>query len=373
MSLVPAFPISLSASALAHAFMDELYRLWSSFEESLVRSVMADVLHAASTSADINPNGDPWLDKVGAVMLPVAKFAVAPLLFAATIGAILRQDMRRLGRAWGVALPLALIGGSAAISLTYYGLRASDAISRMVQNGLEPNLEKDFLSAVVVVVPSSAAMPAVGSLLSLLLIGGAVIIWLELAVRSAAIELAVFFMPLALAGLVWPSTAHWAKRTVELLVALLLAKPVIVCCLCLGLNAITSAQASSSSVVTGAAILFMAAFAPVALLKLVPMVEISAVSHLHDISQQPVRAAGRAVQWARAAGTTAATGAPAPPESLGAATLLGRMGNGPAGSGGSGGGAGSGADDPLGPARNPGPSRPPLAAPALPAPSSVGG
>ena len=41
-------------------------------------------------------------------------------------------------------------------------------------------------------------------------------------------------MPLALAGLVWPATAHWAKRLIEVLVALLLMKPVIVGALCLG-------------------------------------------------------------------------------------------------------------------------------------------
>ena len=34
-------------------------------------------------------------------------------------------------------------------------------------------------------------------------------VWLELVVRAAAIYVAVFFMPLALAGYVWPATRRW--------------------------------------------------------------------------------------------------------------------------------------------------------------------
>jgi hypothetical protein len=140
---------------------------------------------------------------------------------------------------------------------------------------------------------------------SLLVIVGGLLIWLELALRSAAIELAVFFMPLALAGLVWPATAHWAKRLAEVLGALLLAKPVVVGALCLGANALTSAKAGASSVVTGSAILLLAAFAPVALLKLVPIAEASAIGHLQDVSRQPFRAAERAVHGAMSVATRA--------------------------------------------------------------------
>ena len=123
-------------------------------------------------------------------------------------------------------------------------------------------------------------------LLSLLIIAGCLAIWLELVVRAAAIELAVFFMPLALAGLVWPATAHWARRLIEVLVALLLMKPVIVGALCLGAGAVVD-MGDPSTAVSGLAILLIAAFAPYALLKLVPMVGVSAIAHLEGLARQP--------------------------------------------------------------------------------------
>jgi hypothetical protein len=203
--------------------------------------------------------------------------------------------------------------------------------------------------------------------LSLLVIVGGLLIWLELALRSAAIELAVFFMPLALSGLVWPATAHWAKRLAEVLGALLLAKPVVVGALCLGANALTSAEAGASSVVTGSAILLLAAFAPVALLKLVPIAEVSAIGHLQDVSRQPLRAAERAAHSAMNLATRAGLimeGAKQTGSVGGGAGQLLNQVSSPDGSGGgdtgpTGGGSGPGAgsdpgDDPrLGPAANP--------------------
>jgi hypothetical protein len=159
---------------------------------------------------------------------------------------------------------------------------------------------------------------------------GALAIWLELVLRATAIELAVFFMPLALAGLVWPATAHWAKRLIEVLVALMLAKPIIVGALCLGGSAFQDTR-DPSAAVNGVSILLMAAFAPMALLKLIPLVEVSAIAHLEGLSSRPFQAAERgmhrvagAARWGAgaAAGAAAARGAEG-----GAAGLSGSAGH----------------------------------------------
>jgi hypothetical protein len=241
-------------------------------------------------------------------------------------------------------------------------------MSQLVQSQVEPNLQKDFLDAVVLGVTNSVRAGPIGAVVSLLVIVGGLLIWLELALRSAAIELAVFFMPLALAGLVWPSTAHWAKRLGLVLGALLLAKPVVVGALCLGANALTSAQAGPASVVTGSAILLLAAFAPVALLKLVPIAEASAIGHLQDVSRQPFRAAERAAHTAMNVATRAgiiSQGAnPSAAVGEGAGQLLNqvsspagggaaRAGSHPGGGRGTGPGADPGDDPGLGPAGNP--------------------
>jgi hypothetical protein len=46
---------------------------------------------------------------------------------------------------------------------------------------------------------------------------GAVLVWLELLLRAAAVYVAVLFLPLALAGRAWPAIAHWSPRLVRLI------------------------------------------------------------------------------------------------------------------------------------------------------------
>ena len=53
-----------------------------------------------------------------------------------------------------------------------------------------------------------------------------VIVWLELAVRNAAIYLAVLFFPVALAASIWPSLAGWTSRLARLLFLFVILKPV---------------------------------------------------------------------------------------------------------------------------------------------------
>jgi hypothetical protein len=120
----------------------------------------------------------------------------------------------------------------------------------------------------------------------------AFVLWLELAVRSAAIAAASLFLPLALVGLAWPATSHWARRLGETLAALVLSKLVIASVLALAAGLLGSSS-GVSGVVEGVALLAIAAFAPFALLKLVPAVEAGAVAHLEGLGQRPVRAGQR--------------------------------------------------------------------------------
>ena len=111
--------------------------------------------------------------------------------------------------------------------------------------------------------------------------------------RAAAIYVAVFFMPLALACYVWPATAAIARRTVELLAALILSKFVIVATLTLGVAALHGGPSADNAVV-GSAILLIAGFAPFCLLRLAPIVEAGAIVHLEGLARRPLRAVGRA-------------------------------------------------------------------------------
>ena len=80
-------------------------------------------------------------------------------------------------------------------------------------------------------------------LVGLLVAAAAFVLWLELLVRAAAVYVAVLFLPLALAALVWPAVSHWCRRLVETLAALILSKFVIVATLSLAAGAVASGTA----------------------------------------------------------------------------------------------------------------------------------
>jgi hypothetical protein len=333
--LSPASLAGPVAGAVGNFIVKEFFHELGKIIESVVGSFVDDVLGSiVGQTTGVTPSeGNSWFGPIAAKMAPLAGFIAAPLLMVATIGAILRQDLRRLGRAWGVGLPVAALGGFAAVKLAGLGLSATDGLTRAVVATVAPNMKSDFVTAL-----SAGLVPGIGggvaALLSLVVLAGALLIWLELAVRSLAVEVAVFFMPLVLAGLVWPSSARWARRFVELLAALLLVKPVVAGVLALGTAALTSSRASAGSVLSGAALLLLAGFAPLAVLKMAPVVDAASVAHLHELSWAPLQAAGRAVT--KLAAARSSPGSPGPASAPGwdvglASTLLKQTGGHPLG------------------------------------------
>jgi hypothetical protein len=92
-------------------------------------------------------------------------------------------------------------------------------------------------------------------------------------------------LPLTFVAMIWPATSRWARRLVEFLVAVILAKFVIVAIIGLASAAITQtslAQPGDGSVfermIAGAALLVLAAWSPFGLLRLIPMMEVAAGS-----------------------------------------------------------------------------------------------
>jgi hypothetical protein len=121
----------------------------------------------------------------------------------------------------------------------------------------------------------------------------AFVLWLELVVRSAAVAASTLFLPLALSGLVWPATAHWAKRLAETLLALVLAKVVIAGVLALAGIEVTGGP-GGAGVGAGIARGLLAPLAAFSLLRLVPRVEGGSVGHLDGTSRRAARAAAGA-------------------------------------------------------------------------------
>ena len=235
-----------------------------------------------------------WFIERYEFMIGMGALILLPMLVIATIRAVISQDMSQLLRSFFVYLPVAICGTFAAVTITQSLLVATDALSAAVAQNIAGDASEIFdsvgstLSGTGTTVPSFAVFFG-----ALLLVVGSFFVWLELLVRSAAVTVAVFFLPMVLAGLVWPAAMHWTKKLIEILIALIISKFVIVAVISLATAALAEPGKGGFGTVMGAsALMLMAAFSPFAVMKLIPMVEGAAIGQLQGMGRSPLQAMG---------------------------------------------------------------------------------
>ncbi len=228
------------------------------------------------------------------LMLTIAAVVAVPMLVLAAVQSVFQQNAGLVLRAAFVHLPLAGLLTVAAIQIVQLALEVTDALCTKVTTGTGDALNKTFHSIGAVLTHEPLPFPTfVLTVGALLIVMGAFVLWLELLVRAAAIYAAVFFLPLALASLIWPAVSHWCKRLTETLVALVLSKFVIVAVLSLAVGAVTSGN-GFSTVLAGGALLLLASFTPFTLLRLIPLMEVGAAMQLEGARQRVRASLGRA-------------------------------------------------------------------------------
>jgi len=292
---------------------------------------LLDQVGAVLTSTTSIDLGVSWFTEHYETMAALCGVVVLPMLLLGVIQAIYRQDLSMLLRSVLVNVPLAMLLTAVAVKLVQLGLAVTDELSSAVAQGAGLNAGH-FMAAVTTALSGGAAsQPAVPAFIvflgGLVVVVGAFLVWIELLIRAAAVYVAVLFLPLALASLAWPAIAHWCRRLVDTLVALILAKFVIVSVLSLAASALDAGTGTGTGTGTGpgglgggrcaagrgaAALLLLAAFAPWALFRLLPFLEAGAVAHLEGFSQRARRAANvptrGLAQTALRAATSAAVG-----------------------------------------------------------------
>src|SRR4051794_9162626 len=165
------------------------------------------------------------------------------------------------------------------------------------------------------------------------------LVWIEMLLRSAAIYVAVLFLPAALAASIWPPLREWESRLVKVLFVLIAMKPVIITVLALAGHAaaaaITGEARGDVGVMLAAIVIFaLAACVPWALMTLVSMSADGAWS---------ARAAHHGAREGMSSGTSKVGGSLGSARSAGS-RMQGLRGNGGGGPGGgqAGGGPGGG-------------------------------
>ena len=237
-----------------------------------------------TTSLDLTR---PWFASHYALMAGLAVLAAAPVAFVAIIQSIARQDTSIVIRCVLVNLPLALLAAGVAVEGVQFANGLVDQMCKVFTGTGKGNLAS-LLSGMAkfFVIGGITGPPGfVGFLIGCVTAFGALALWIELALRTAAVYVATLFLPLFLVGTVMPATIAWCRRLIEVLAALIFSKLVIVAALSLGASAIGTGS-DLASAVEGCSLLLVATFAPYSLLKLIPLVEAGAVHHFEGLSRR---------------------------------------------------------------------------------------
>lgn len=283
-------------SGIAHFFVD--------FVGSFVRWAVNGVFDAifTTTNPDVTAKwyADSWHSMVG-----LAAVLAVPLFLAGVAQVMIRGEgvpglVRLLGR-----LGAAVAGTIVALTCVQLVLSLVDAASNLVQQASGGDIKRAGGHLAELLAAENAAGGPIASTagaVMLAIVAGvaAFIIWLEMAVRSALVYLAVIFLPLALAGLLWPTTAAWLRRMGEVVGAIAMSKFVIVVTLALSVGALGAIDLSRPEnavkyAVLATAFLILATLGLPIALRLVPLAVAAAEFHGHGgrlVSRTGTRAHG---------------------------------------------------------------------------------
>jgi hypothetical protein len=238
---------------------------------------------ASATRPDLGAGW--WVGKYRLLLAFAVVVAVAMLLLA-IIQAGAKASWEGLAAAVGVDVPVAAVVGSAGPILTQYLVDFADRLSALLLSGFGADSTKalghtgQWLGSVGVASGQPAAPLVIAALVALLTIVAGLLVVLELLLRANAIYLLVAMVPLAYAMRIFPVLRPVARRTTEVLVAVVFIQPIIALCVSLGaaagatLGRVGDATAAQfGSALSGAVMLLLGALSPWAVLSLLPVVE----------------------------------------------------------------------------------------------------
>jgi hypothetical protein len=242
----------------------------------------ADGLMGETTTPRI---GSAWFDRQYRTMGSLAAVFALPLLLLSVLQGVFKREAGVILRAAFVQLPAAFLLAAIAVTVVQLLLQLTDQMSAAVAGSVGSDADEFFedtgkaLGSVATATGGTNPAPLFAVFLAALIAAaGAFCVWLELLVRAAAIYVAVLFLPFTFVAMIWPATARWCRRLIELLVAVIFAKFVIVAIMALAAAGLGQSRGDEAfqGVLAGAALMVLAAFSPFVLLRLIPFVESTA-------------------------------------------------------------------------------------------------
>lgn len=281
----------------------------------------------------------------GLVLLGVFFVSIAHGVATGDVGGVMRRAF--------ADLPMTVFVMLALVTLTQAAVGLTDSMSDSVWEGMRTNAVGVFdgIGRITTTVPGGTFL---APLVLLVLMIALLFLWFVLMLRDSLIYLVVVLaIAFGLPGMVWPTLRGMARHTIELLAALILAKPVIALALSVGVGALGGVGATGTpgdgiidnglaefgTLVVGIITFGLAAFMPYLVYRLIPVVAAATVAA--GVASGPLRAASTGMQFQYYAQSTMHRLSSGRSSADGALDGGGGEGEGSVGS--SGGGAGGGA------------------------------
>jgi len=257
---------------------------------------------------------------------------------------------------------VAMLGLIAVLAVTQALLGLTDELSTGILQGTEAGHRGlDVLRALSDKSAIAGSSTFVMFLVGLVVVVAAFFVWVELLIRGAMLYVVVALAPLAFAASVWPAARGIPKKLAEIALALIFSKVVIAIAISVSAAALSNGsrgglvpnEAKIGTMLMGAIMFLLSAFAPFVLLKLFPVAEAALIAQ--GLSRGPWRSFQTGMQstfyMSRLTGGSGGGSSPRalpagksdPGGSAGAGGAPGSGSGGGAAGGGAGAGGGSGA------------------------------
>ena len=237
----------------------------------------------------------------GLVLLGLFFVSIAHGVATGDVGGVMRRAFADLPMTVFVMLTL--------VTLTQAAVGLTDAMSDSVWEGMRANAVTVFdgVGQITTTVPGGTFL---APLVLLVLMIALLFLWFVLMLRDSLIYLVVVLaIAFGIPGMVWPTLRGMARHTIELLAALILAKPVIALALSVGVGALGGVGATGTpgdgvvenglaefgTLVVGIITFGLAAFMPYLVYRLIPVVAAATVAA--GVASGPLRAASTGMQF----------------------------------------------------------------------------
>lgn len=229
--------VGAGARAAGAGFLDTVGQAILSALAKACAKVAEELMHFLSASAGVSFDSGWWASVRGqhlvATVAVLGAVLMVGFLLLAIVQGLLAGEPGAMLRSALVEVPLSVLGTVVLVSVTQLLLGVTDESSNLVLERVPEDLSRFFEGFANTA--SLATHGLAGVAILMLFLAGALLVWIELVVRSSLIYWLVAAAPLLAAARVWPAARGAFRKLCEIGLALILSKFAI--SLALGLGA----------------------------------------------------------------------------------------------------------------------------------------